>query len=400
MPPIPSSRVHVSLPAAAGPDRSYEVVIGGGLLASVGALAPGSLARPAKRAFVVFDDLLPREYLGAVRQSLSLHGVGVEALGVRASEPEKSWTVAGGILKAMANARMDRDEPVIALGGGVIGDLAGFAAAVYRRGVAMIQCPTTLLAMVDASVGGKTGVNLAIGPPGEEHLAKNLVGAFHQPRLVVVDTSTLRTLSSRHLSAGLAECIKHALICASVPEPDPALTEWTRTNIGASRSLDPGTLADLISRNIALKARVVERDEREEAPDEAGGRALLNLGHTFAHAIETLPGLALPDRQPITLLHGEAVGLGLIAAARTARVLGLCDLGIEEAVRQMLGEAGLPCAVLGLPEAVILLGRMSHDKKARHGALRLVLPTGLGQARVVPDPPVSAVAAGIDAIRA
>ncbi|CAG0954918.1 3-dehydroquinate synthase [Phycisphaerales bacterium] len=399
MTPLPISRIRVSFPPDAGRDRSYEVVIGAGVLHSLGELLPIALGRAAGRALVVFDESLPRDLLKAAHGALAEHGIETETLGVRAAEGEKSWAVTEAILKALANARFERDDPVIALGGGVIGDLAGFAAAIYRRGVPVIQCPTTLLAMVDASVGGKTGVNFTVGPPGGELLAKNLVGAFHQPRLVVIDTSTLRSLSPRHLSAGLAECIKHAMICGSVPGPDPGLTDWTRANVGPARSLDQGVLGELIARNVALKARVVERDEREEAADEAGGRAFLNLGHTFAHAVETLGGLGLPDGRPLDLLHGEAVALGLVSAARTARVLGLCDLEVEERVRQMLEAAGLPSAVVGLPEARALLTRMSHDKKARGGVRRLVLPVGVGRVRIVADPPEGAVEAGWDAVR-
>jgi 3-dehydroquinate synthetase len=291
----------------------------------------------------------------------------------------------------------------------VVGDLAGFAAASYRRGVPVIQCPTTLLAMVDASVGGKTGVNLDLGTAEAPDLKKNAVGAFHQPSLVLVDTDSLGSLAPRHLRAGLAECIKHGLIAADAG--DPGLLEWTGANLERLLGLDQGLVTELVTRNVAVKARIVVGDEREEA--SSGGRALLNLGHTFGHAIETLARLSFEgpgrvyregtgpggDRRATLLLHGEAVGLGLVAAATCSAKLGLCPMGLVEQVRDLLTRAGLPTTVVGLPSDEAIITLMGHDKKAMGGVMRLVLPVGGGRAKVVANPALGAVVAGLAAIR-
>lgn len=374
--------------------RSYDVIIGAGALAEVGARSLDAAVRPA-RAMIVHDDALPAELCLSVCASVRSAGMTCETVATHASEPDKSLARLAPILGALARARLERRDILVALGGGIVGDLAGFAAAVYRRGIPFIQCPTTLLAMVDASVGGKTGVNLEVGGG----LRKNMAGAFHQPRAVIADVSALATLPARHFRAGLAECIKHALIAGD--QGDPALLDWAEASLPAILRREAGALVELIARNVAVKARVVSGDEFETAPDEQGGRAILNLGHTFGHAIETLPALS-PDGDPAhaPLHHGEAVALGLVAAAACAGRLGLADPTLARRVVAILTTAGLPTKARGLPSNRQVMDLMSHDKKVAGGKLRLVLPTDPGHAKVVADPPAAAVEAGLDAIRA
>jgi 3-dehydroquinate synthase len=389
MPP-PTTRIRVDL-AACG----YDVAVGAGLLSTLGdtvRLTTG--AAFGARAFLAFDRGLPADTVARAEASLAAAGFKPLRHTLSAAEPDKSIAHTTEMLAAMTAAAMDRLEPVVALGGGIIGDLAGFAAAIYRRGVPIVQCPTTLLAMVDASVGGKTGVNLATDD-GDLH--KNMVGAFHQPRAVIADVEVLRSLPDRFFCAGLAECIKHAMIAADWG--DPGLLDWTASAQPRIAAHDPATLIELVSRNARIKAAVVGRDEREQ--DQSGGRALLNLGHTFAHAIEPLPGLS-PDGNPAhaPLQHGEAVALGLVAAARCSVALGKCPADLADRTVAVLSGFGLPTKVRGLPPADQILARMHHDKKVLAGRLRLVLPTAPGRATVVADPPQAAVIAGIDAIRA
>ncbi|MEM1424592.1 MAG: 3-dehydroquinate synthase family protein, partial [Planctomycetota bacterium] len=286
-------------------ERSYDVIVGAGLLASVGGrvreLFPGS-----GRVFVVHDNNLPKETVALVRDSLASEGFAVAGDGVNALESNKTVATVDRLLHGVAETRHERTDPVVALGGGIVGDVAGFVAASFKRGVPVVQCPTTLLAMVDASVGGKTGVNLGT----RSGLKKNLVGAFWQPSLVLADVETLRSLPTRELSAGLGECLKHGLICASPSGPGEAspgtLFEETKEHCVRIRMGELDRAVRLIAENVRVKAAFVAGDERETAPSAAGGRALLNLGHTFAHAIETIPHLS-PDGDPehAPLLHGE-----------------------------------------------------------------------------------------------
>jgi 3-dehydroquinate synthase len=262
---------------------------------------------------------------------------------------------------------------VIALGGGVAGDTAGFVAATYLRGVPFIQCPTTLLAMVDASVGGKVGVNLLQG--------KNLVGAFHQPRAVVIDPELLRTLPQREFVSGLAECIKHAVIA------DPALFDRIEREALRLRALDAGVLVDLIQRNVEIKAGVVMEDERE-----SGVRAHLNLGHTFGHALETAFGYG-------TLLHGEAVGLGMLAAASLAEQLGVCSGEVRKRIDGLLAAVELPVRV-DLPPLEALRAAMKVDKKSSGARIRFVLPQRIGAVCLRDDVSQESVDAAWDAMRA
>lgn len=370
-----------------GPGREYDVVVGEGVLADLGPRVAGLPG--AGRCFLIADSGLPRAVVDRVEAALRSAGCEPATRVVHAGEEHKTWQTAGELLVDMAALGLERRHPVVALGGGVVGDIAGFVASAYRRGVPIVQCPTTLLAMVDASVGGKAGVNLP-GPAAAGPL-KNMAGAFHQPAFVLADVAVLESLPERQLRAGLAECIKHAMLCDSAPGRDPGLLQATRAALLAWKGQRPvgAALAELIARNVALKAGVVQEDEREERP--SGGRAILNLGHTFGHAVETAPGS--------TLLHGEAVGLGLIAAARTASSLGLVGAECERLTRELVGHAGLPLVVEGLSPATVRV-RMSLDKKVEGGGLRLVLPCGPGRVTLVERPPEEAVLAGVAAMLA
>lgn len=377
-------------------ERSYDVTIGPGVLDEVGHWARHVTphGRRVRRAALVVDDKLPVETVDRACGSLAAAGLEVTTIPAHASETDKSLAQLERLLVAFSQARLERGEPVIALGGGIVGDLAGFAAAVYRRGVPVIQCPTTLLSMVDASVGGKTGANLEAGGA----LLKNLVGAFHQPRVVLADVSTLRSLPRREFNSGLAECVKHGMIGADCG--DPTLLEWITAQAGRIREMDESTLTVLVSRNVSVKAEVVAGDEREELPSAAGGRALLNLGHTFGHAIETIPHLS-PDDNPrnAPLFHGEAISLGLCAACSLGAGLGLLGTETGERISSLLRSLELPTKVAGLPATPELIERMAHDKKTVGGTLRFVVPVDGVRARIIENPPVERVSAAVDAMR-
>ncbi|MCL4220448.1 MAG: 3-dehydroquinate synthase [Phycisphaerales bacterium] len=370
--------------------KSYDVIVGSGLLASLGGLVRPVVSN-ARKALLIHDARLPTALVESCGRSLTAAGCVPVLQAFEASESNKVLAQAEFLHTRAAAARLDRHDLVVALGGGIVGDVAGFVGATFKRGLRVIQCPTTLLAMVDASVGGKTGVNLR----HEGVLLKNYVGTFHQPELVVASVDALQTLPVREFRAGLAECIKHAMISADWG--DPGLWDWTSHAIGAILKRAPNALVELVARNVAVKAAVVGSDEREL--DESGGRALLNLGHTFAHAIETLPGIS-PDGDPVhaPLLHGEAVALGLQAACATAVALGLFEIAEAVRVRNLLEEAGLPIGVRRLPPGERVLERMASDKKSIAGAMRLVLPTGRGRASVVQSPEPTAVIRGIASI--
>ncbi|WP_240046751.1 3-dehydroquinate synthase [Paracraurococcus ruber] len=347
------------LPVALG-DRSYDIVVGEGLLERAGALLAPVL--PARRVVVVTDETVGPLHGPALRAGLEEAGFQILAeLAVPAGEASKDFSKLQSVLERMLAAGADRRTGVVALGGGVVGDLAGFAAAVAMRGMPFVQVPTTLLAQVDSSVGGKTGVNLALG--------KNLVGAFHQPRIVLADMATLRTLPPRELRAGYAEVAKHGLLSGET------LWRWCEAHGAALVAGDVAAQAHAVLESCRLKAAVVAGDEREESAE--GGRALLNLGHTFGHALEAESGYGGD------LLHGEAVGIGLgLAAALSAR-LGQCSQELPGRVISHLEACGLPARIRDLPRrhsASALLGRMRKDKKARDGALRFVLLHGPGEA--------------------
>jgi shikimate kinase/3-dehydroquinate synthase len=360
----PPARLPVTLA-----ERSYEVVVGEGLLARAGALLAPVL--PARRVAIVTDATVAPLHLPVLREGLAEAGFTIAAeITVPPGEASKGFGQLQSVLEQLLAAGTDRRTAVLALGGGVVGDLAGFAAAVALRGLPFVQLPTTLLAQVDSSVGGKTGVNLPLG--------KNLVGAFHQPRIVLADTATLATLPARELRAGYAEVAKHGLLSGE------ALWRWCEAEGEALVAGNPAALAHAVLESCRLKAGVVAADEREEAAD--GGRALLNLGHTFGHALEAECGYGG------ALLHGEAVAVGLgLAAALSAR-LGHCSQELPGRVMSHLAACGLPARIGDIAppgggrfSTAALMGRMRKDKKVRDGALRFVLLRGPGDAFTIGD---------------
>ena len=339
--------------------RSYPILIAGGLLGRAELFDQHLRAR---ELLIVSNTTVAPLYLPKLTASLGKRRI-VEVI-LPDGEAHKTLSNAARVLDVLVANRLGRDCAVLALGGGVVGDLAGFAAACYQRGVDFVQLPTTLLAQVDSAVGGKTGVN----HPG----GKNLIGAFHQPVLVVNDTATLATLPPRELRAGLAEVIKYGLIA------DAALFEWLENRLTELLAGDPAALAHVIRRSCEIKATVVERDERER-----GERALLNLGHTFGHAIES----ATAYRQ---WLHGEAVGAGLVMAASMSAACGYLAPADAERVRRLIERAGLPTRIAGVsPDAA--LEQMSMDKKVLGGRVRLVLLRGIGDAFLTADYPREAL---------
>lgn len=380
------------------PDRAYEVRIGRGALSDAPTLARGLLGDRARRVLVVRDTGVPEGFGDGLVAGLGDAGFEARVCDITPSETIKTLDTVGYLLVEAARFGLTRVDAVVALGGGVVGDIAGFVAASYQRGVPVIQCPSTLLSMVDASVGGKTGVNLAVD--GELH--KNMVGAFHQPTMVIADTALLDSLDPRHFRCGLAECVKHGMICGSVPDEDEihaGLLEWMNQHRRGIVEFDHETIDELVERNVALKAGVVMGDERESPDAKTGGRMLLNFGHTFGHAIETLGGLRLEGEEP-GLHHGEAVALGMCCACDAAETLGMCEKLVGEMLRELLGVFGLPTRVAGLPDSASIAARMGHDKKAAGGSLRLILPEGLGRCVIVGDPDAGALRRGLESIRA
>jgi 3-dehydroquinate synthase len=334
--------------------RSYPIHIGRGLLGDP------QLYRPHLRGpqvMIVTNETVAPLYLEPVRAALDRYALGTVIL--PDGEIYKNQEVLNRIYDALLAGRFGRDCTLVALGGGVIGDMAGFAAACYQRGVDFIQVPTTLLAQVDSSVGGKTGINHPLG--------KNMIGAFHQPRAVVADTATLETLPDRELSAGLAEVIKYGLI------RDADFFDWIEANLAALRARAPGALAEAIRRSCENKAEVVAADERE-----SGQRALLNLGHTFGHAIETGAGYGV-------WLHGEAVGAGICMAADLSARLGWIEGADLARIRRVIEAAGLPAAPPQDLSPERFLELMAVDKKVLDGRLRLVLLRAIGKAQVTDD---------------
>ena len=363
----PPQRLEVTLPSTA-----YQVIIGEGLLERAGALLAPVL--PQKRAVIVTDESVGPLHLPALRDGLAQTGFTTAVITVPPGEASKSLHSWENVVSQLLDQRVERRTAIIALGGGVIGDLAGFAAATTLRGLPFVQIPTTLLAQVDSSVGGKTGVNTSHG--------KNLVGAFHQPRMVIADTATLATLPIRELRAGYAEIVKAGLI------GDAAFFSWCEQNGAALLSGDRTIQAEAIHRACAFKAEVVGDDEREEKPSD--GRALLNLGHTFAHALEAEYGYTGG------LLHGEAVAVGLGLAFRLSARLCLCPAQDAERVIEHVESSGLPAELSTLNRrfpAATLVGHMRRDKKVRDGALTFVLARGIGQAFTARDVPEDGVVA-------
>ncbi len=342
-------------------ERSYPILIGSGLLLQTQELGAALPQSKHPRVAIVSNETVAPLYLAALQASLTSVGADNTPLILADGEQHKTWESINAIHGAMLTARCDRNTTVIALGGGVIGDLAGFAAATYQRGVAFIQIPTTLLSQVDSSVGGKTGINHARG--------KNMIGAFWQPKLVLADTAVLQTLSAREFSSGLAEVIKYGLI------RDLPFLEWLERNLDALMARDAEALAYAIERSCSNKAQVVADDEMETAKD--GGRALLNLGHTFGHAIETGMGYG-------QWLHGEAVAAGTMMAAELSRRLGWIGEADVARIRAIYQRVSLPVLAPTLG-ASRYLELMSHDKKNIDGKLRLVLLRQVGDAVTFSD---------------
>ena len=354
------------------PHHRYPIQIGPGLLKNVGTMVRD--AAPHDRATLIIDDKITDTHGSAAIESLKAAGFDPLTATMTAGEDHKNLATVEKLYHPMLDARLERKSPVVALGGGIVGDTGGFVAASYLRGVPFIQCPTTLLAMVDASVGGKVGVNMPQG--------KNLIGAFHQPALVVIDTDTLKTLPKRDFICGLAECIKHGVI------RDPELFNWIDQHAEAILKLNSDTLVELVERNVKIKAAVVMEDEKE-----AGVRAHLNFGHTFAHAIEA-------GTEYGRYLHGEAVSLGMVAAARLAADTGRCDATVAEKLSALLNKVGLPTEASDLPPTAKLMDIMQSDKKVADGKVRLVLPDKLGAVSIVSDTPGGAVEKAWDSLRA
>jgi len=356
-PPESVARERVGLGA-----RAYDVLIGPGLIADAGRLiAPFA---PRGRVAVITDENVAAAHGDALRAGLASGDLGAEMLALPAGEATKSMARLEQVLGWLLDLRLGRDDLVVALGGGVIGDLAGFAAAVLKRGVDFVQIPTSLLAQVDSSVGGKTGVNAAQG--------KNLIGAFHQPRLVLADIGALDTLSAREFLAGYGEVLKYGLL------GDAAFFQWLEANGPAMARGDRAARAHAIRRSVRMKADIVARDEFE-----TGERALLNLGHTFGHALETATGYGA------RLLHGEGVAVGMALAFDLSMRLGLCPQEAPGRVRAHLRAMGMKATLADidgpLPDADALLALMAQDKKARDGRIAFVLADDIGQARLMRD---------------
>ena len=342
-------------------ERSYPIVIGAKLLSEPGLILP-HLAQ--KQVAIVTNTTVAPLYLELLSHGLGQHGVRVIPIILPDGEQHKNWETLNLIFDALLRNRCERKTTLIALGGGVIGDLTGFAAATYLRGVPFIQVPTTLLAQVDSSVGGKTGINHPLG--------KNMIGAFYQPKLVLADTTTLDTLPDRELAAGMAEVIKYGLI------RDPEFFDWLEKNMEKLLARDHGALSYAIKRSCENKAAVVAADEHE-----TGQRALLNLGHTFGHAIETGMGYG-------NWLHGEAVAAGTVLAADLSRRMGLIDADTVLRIRTLFAKARLPTTAPDLGSENYLR-MMGLDKKVEGGKIRFILLRRIGEAFITADVPPQAL---------
>ena len=384
-----------------GRSHGYEIVIEPGALDRLGQCVQD--AAPHAKAAVIVDAQIESSHGRVAIRGMKRAGLDVTVGVMPASEKLKSLKTVQDLLGVLLDAKLERKSPVVAVGGGIVGDTTGFVAASYLRGVPFVQVPTTLLSMVDASVGGKVGVNMPQG--------KNLVGAFHQPVLVLIDTDTLKTLPDRDLRCGLAECVKHGVI------RDPDLFAWIESNVERVLDLESDALVELVHRNVKIKAAVVMEDEKEQ-----GVRAHLNFGHTFAHAIEASPvaqakaavtprrRFAPPPRFETPkpppeahayegpYAHGEAVSLGMVAATSLAVSTGRCDAALLDRLVALLDRIGLPTSSDQLAPTKLLMGVMQADKKVKDGKVRLVLPDRLGAVSVVGDTPPEQVAAAWDGL--
>ena len=351
-------------------ERSYDIVIAAGSRARVGELCRG--LGLGSRCLVVTDEMVGPLYGRPVIEGLRGAGFAVESVTIAAGEQAKTLATVERLYDDMLQGGLDRKSFVLALGGGVVGDVAGFAAATYMRGIAVVQVPTTVVAQVDSSIGGKTGVNLARG--------KNLVGAFHQPRLVVIDPETLYTLEERDLRAGFAEIVKHGVI------RDAVHFAWLEAHVAAFMGLDSPTLEEAIAESCRIKAAVVALDERE-----SGLRAVLNFGHTVGHALETLTDYG-------AFRHGEAIAIGMACAAELSVAVNNAPAGDAKRVVALLERAGLPTAFSGI-ETRAILEQVRRDKKVEEQRLRMVLLDRIGKVSVAPDVAENALAAAINARR-
>jgi 3-dehydroquinate synthase len=344
-------------------DRSYEVTIGSGILAQTGRwLRARGLTG---RVIVITNPVVGGLYGQALEQSLASGGfTTVDFLEVPDGEEQKSLETAGGLYLELERCLSERMTPVVALGGGVIGDLAGFVAATYKRGMPLVHIPTTLLAQVDSSIGGKVAV--------DHGQLKNEIGAFYQPRMVISDIATLKTLEDKTISDGLAEVIKYGVI------RDRGLLAYIEANMARIKALDEPVLEKIVSRSVEIKAEIVSRDEY----DLRGLRAILNYGHTIGHAIESVSGFQMG--------HGEAVAIGMLAAARVSREMGILGRGELGRLESLLEKAGLPTRNPDL-EVESLISAMQHDKKVADGRVRFVLPRELGRVFVTDDVNLSLV---------
>ena len=344
------------------PGREYDIHIGPGLLADAGILIAPLLSQPRVR--VITDETVSALHLETLRAGLQTAGISMEALALTPGEGTKNWENLTKCVEWLLDQKVERRDVVIAFGGGVIGDLVGFAAAILRRGVRFVQIPTSLLAQVDSSVGGKTGINTRHG--------KNLVGAFHQPSLVIADVDVLGTLTSRDFLAGCGEVVKYGLL------GDAAFFEWLEENGPAMAAGDVAARVYAVRRSVEMKAEIVVRDETEQ-----GDRALLNLGHTFCHALEAATGYS--DR----LLHGEGVAIGCALALEVSSKMGLCSQEDPSRLRAFLKNMEMKTDLSDidgvLPDAEALVDLMGQDKKVLDGQLRFILTRGIGTAFVTSD---------------
>jgi len=339
--------------------RPYDVLIGEGLIARAGELIPPLAKRG--RVAVVMDEIVQGLHGARLGAALASAGIAVDPVVIAPGEGSKSFAGLEALSDALLALELERGDLVVAFGGGVVGDLAGFAAAIFKRGIDFVQIPTTLLAQVDSSVGGKTAIDTPRG--------KNLIGAFHQPRLVLADLGVLASLPRRELNCGYAEVIKYGLL------GDRGFFEWLEANAAEVLALEPAALAHAVRRSVEMKAEIVAEDERE-----AGRRALLNLGHTFAHALEAETGFGE------ALKHGEAVAIGCALAFRFSARLGHCPGQDAERAGRAIAAAGLPTRLDQLPghpfSAAALIAHMAQDKKAEGGALTFILARAIGEAFV------------------
>ncbi|PKG40726.1 3-dehydroquinate synthase [Psychromonas sp. Urea-02u-13] len=334
--------------------RSYPIFIGEELLAQSD-LFTGAIT--GKKVMIVTNEIVAPLYLATCKNSLQQFDI--DEVILPDGEQFKTLATFETILSALLEKKHARDTTIIALGGGVIGDMAGFAAACYQRGVPFIQVPTTVLAQVDSSVGGKTAVNHPLG--------KNMIGAFYQPQAVIIDIGCLQTLPKREFAAGMAEVIKYGIIY------DGNFFNWLEDNVAEIKALQPQAITHMIKRCCEIKAEIVAQDEKEH-----GIRALLNLGHTFGHAIEAEQGYG-------NWLHGEAVATGMVLAAKTALILGLIDRGQVEQIMQLIEQFDLPLTAPEKMSYAHFAQHMQLDKKVLNGQLRLILPTGIGRSEIYSD---------------